>query len=81
VSKENTLLATLSSDLSSFGDNLLSKDKDFLSSLGSWIILLGPIFYITWSVFFETWLDPGIYSVTITLVSIGYGISIFTDSE
>jgi hypothetical protein len=81
VSNENTLLATLSSDLSSFGDNLLSKDKDFLSSLGSWIILLGPIFYITWSVFFETWLDPGIYSVTITLVSIGYGISIFTDSE
>ncbi|MAS00805.1 MAG: hypothetical protein CMA42_01380 [Euryarchaeota archaeon] len=78
---DNGLLAALSSDFSSFGNKLFSSEQGYMPTLGSWLIVFGVIFYLSWSIFNETWLDPGVYSVMITLISFGYGILIFADSE
>lgn len=78
---DNGLLEALSSDFSSFGNKLFSSEQGHMSTLGSWLIVFGVVFYLSWSIFNETWLDPGVYSVMITLISFGYGILIFTDSE
>lgn len=78
---DNGLLKPLSLDLASFTNKLFSLKDGYLSALGSWLIASGVIFYLSWSIFNETWLDPGVYSVMITLISFGYGILIFTDYE
>ena len=78
---DNGLLEALSSDFSSFGNKLFSSEQGYMPTLGSWLIVFGVIFYLSWSIFNETWLDPGVYSVMITLISFGYGILIFADSE
>ncbi len=78
---DNGLLKPLSLDLASFTNKLFSLKDGYLSALGSWLIASGVIFYLSWSIFNETWLDPGVYSVMITLISFGYGILILTDYE
>jgi hypothetical protein len=78
---DNGLLETISSDITSFTDKLFSMKDGHLPTLGSWLIVSGIIFYFSWSIFNETWLDPGVYSVMITLISFGYGILIFADYE
>lgn len=77
----NGLLKPLSLDIVSFTEKLFSLKDGFLPTLGSWLIVFGTIFYFSWSIFNETWLDPGVYSVMITLISFGYGILIFADYE
>ena len=77
----NGLLELLSLDAASFTNNLFSLKDGYLPTLGSWLIVSGIIFYLSWSIFNETWLDPGVYSVVITLISFGYGILIFAGYE
>jgi len=81
IGEDNNLLESILSDLSLFGSNLFSSENGLLRSLGSWLMVIGFIFYICWSIFNETWLDPGVYSVMITLISFGYGMLLFSDSE
>ena len=81
LGEENGLLESISSDINSFTDKLFSLKDGYLSTFGSWLIVSGITFYFFWSIFNETWLDPGVYSVMITLISFGYGILIFADYE
>ena len=81
LSEDNGLLEPLLLDTSSFTNKLFSLENGYLTTLGSWLIVFGIIFYLSWSIFNETWLDPGVYSVMITLISFGYGILIFADYE
>jgi hypothetical protein len=81
LSEGNGLLEPLLLDTSSFTNKLFSLENGYLTTLGSWLIVFGIIFYLSWSIFNETWLDPGVYSVMITLISFGYGILIFTEHE
>jgi len=81
LSEDNGLLEPLLMDTSSFINKLFSLENGYLTTLGSWLIVFGIIFYLSWSIFNETWLDPGVYSVMITLISFGYGILIFTEHE
>tara|TARA_Y100000768_G_C23947021_1_gene668122 strand:+ start:812 stop:1330 length:519 start_codon:yes stop_codon:yes gene_type:complete len=81
LGKDNGLLESISLDITSFTDKLFSMEDGYLPTLGSWLIFSGTIFYFFWSIFNETWLDPGVYSVMITLISFGYGILIFADYE
>ena len=81
MGENDRLLDSILSDLSSFAGNLFSTDNTLMRLVGSWLIVIGLLFYLLWSVLNETWVDPGVYSVMISMVSFGYGILIYVDSE
>ena len=81
MGENDRLLDSILSDLSSFTGNLFSTDNTLMRLVGSWLIVIGLLFYLLWSVLNETWVDPGVYSVMISMVSFGYGILIYIDSE
>jgi len=60
---------------------LLSFDGDFRKLGASWLVAIGVIFYVVWSISESTWVDPGVYSVAVVLVSFGVGIGILAESE
>ena len=60
---------------------LLTFDGGFKKMASSWLVALGVLFYTIWSVTESTWVDPGVYSVAIVLVSFGVGIGILSESE
>ena len=61
--------------------SLLSTSDGSNRTIGSWLILLGAMFYIIWSSLYSTWVDPGVYSVMIALVAIGFGLHAVEDSK
>ncbi|MBK70620.1 MAG: hypothetical protein CMB53_04430 [Euryarchaeota archaeon] len=60
---------------------LLFSDGDFKKLASSWLVALGVLFYVSWSISETTWVDPGVYSVAIVLISFGVGIGILSESE
>lgn len=61
--------------------SLLSSKDGFARTLASWMILAGLAFYLVWSALNTTWVDPGVYSVTIALVAFGFGLHMLQASE
>jgi len=60
---------------------LLTFDGGFRKLGASWLVATGVIFYVIWSISESTWVDPGVYSVAVVLISFGVGIGILTESE
>ncbi len=60
---------------------LLTFDGGFKKLASSWLVALGVLFYVTWSISETTWVDPGVYSVAIVLISFGVGIGVLSESE
>ena len=61
--------------------SLLSPSGGVTRLLASWMILVGATFYLVWSAINTTWVDPGVYSVTIALVASGLGLHILQAAE
>ena len=61
--------------------SLFSTDQDIVRTIASWMILSGIVYYFGWSLRETTWIDPGVYSVMIALVSVGLGLHWIRDSE
>ncbi|OUW22726.1 MAG: hypothetical protein CBD33_01090 [Euryarchaeota archaeon TMED173] len=61
--------------------SLFSSENGVERTLASWVVLLGVLFYFLWSILETTWVDPGVYSVTISLIAIGMGIHWIQDSK
>ena len=61
--------------------SLISTDQDIVRTIASWMILSGIVYYFGWSLREVTWIDPGVYSVMIALVSVGLGLHWIRDSE
>jgi hypothetical protein len=61
--------------------SLLSPSGGVTRLLASWMILAGATFYLAWSAMNTTWVDPGVYSVTIALVASGFGLHILQAAE
>ncbi|MDP6856901.1 MAG: hypothetical protein QGH13_05160 [Candidatus Thalassarchaeaceae archaeon] len=40
-------------------------------TIGTWLLISGVIFYFAWSIANNTWVDPGIYAVSIPLIGFG----------
>jgi hypothetical protein len=40
----------------------------------AWCILSGIVFYVYWGISYMTWIDPGVYVVTIALIASGMGM-------
>ena len=47
----------------------------------AWCILTGIVFYVYWGICYTAWIDPGVYVVTIALISLGIGMNILSRLE
>ena len=56
--------------------SLLSTENGLTRSIGSWMLLLGIGYYVIWSFCYNTWVDPGVYSICISLIAFGLGLHI-----
>tara|TARA_B100000945_G_C20416008_1_gene615191 strand:+ start:1367 stop:1903 length:537 start_codon:yes stop_codon:yes gene_type:complete len=61
--------------------SLFSSENGMERTLASWMVIFGGLFYFIWSILETTWVDPGVYSVTISLIAIGMGIHWIQDSK
>ncbi len=60
-------------------NNLITgNSKEIFSNL---LVLFGVIFYIIWSIQNNTWVDPGVYSVMISMVAFGVALNINSKVE
>ena len=61
--------------------SLYSGDGGMIRIIASWMVFVGLTFYTIWSLMNTTWVDPGVYSVMIALVSLGIGLHWVEDSK
>ncbi|MBR79777.1 MAG: hypothetical protein CMA88_03215 [Euryarchaeota archaeon] len=61
--------------------SVFSTEEGVARTIASWMILSGSLYYLIWSSSNTTWVDPGVYSVMIALISLGVGIHWIKDSE
>ena len=54
---------------------LVGAEGGIMRAAGAWCLLLGFAFYIGYSVMYMTWIDLGVYSVSITLVAFGFALN------
>ena len=54
---------------------LVGSEGGIMRAAGAWCLLLGFAFYIGYSVMYMTWIDLGVYSVSITLVAFGFALN------
>ena len=40
----------------------------------AWCVLIGLVFYIAWGIMYTTWIDPGVYAVSIALLAFGFAL-------
>ena len=60
--------------------SLLSSDNGVRRTMASWMIVIGVMFYLSWSFINTTWVDPGVYAVMVILMSFGVGIHTLEDA-
>ena len=61
--------------------SLFSSEGGSNKLVSSWLVALGVVFYLIWSVMENTWVDPGVYSVAVVLVSFGVGMGLLESSS
>lgn len=61
--------------------SLFSSEGGSNKLISGWLIAIGVIFYLVWSVMENTWVDPGVYSVSVVLVSFGVGMGLLESSS
>ena len=61
--------------------SLFSSEGGSNKLMSSWLVALGVFFYLIWSIMENTWVDPGVYSVAVVLVSFGVGVGLLESSS
>ena len=54
---------------------LVGSEGGLMRAIAAWCLLLGFGFYIGYSALYMTWIDLGVYSVSITLVAFGFALN------
>ncbi len=49
--------------------------------LGTWSLLAGALFYVYWGLMHLSWIDPGVYSITIVLMAVGLILRMLSSIE
>ena len=65
---------------SDFVKNTIKADN-MKEMISSWLVIIGILFYIVWSIKHTTWVDPGVYSVMISFVAFGLALNINSKVE
>jgi len=70
-------LAQISSSLS----GLFSSELGIRKTIADWMIVVGIIFYMAWSVQEGTWVDPGVFAVSVVPFAFGIGLNLLDSAE
>ena len=81
VTHESGFLGWLSGLPKCVLSSLFSSEGGSNKLISSWLVALGVIFYLIWSIMENTWVDPGVYSVAVVLVSFGVGLGLLESSS
>ena len=49
--------------------------------LGTWSMVASIGFYFGWSIYYMTWIDPGVYSIAIVLMAVGLVLRMLSSVE
>ena len=60
---------------------LFSGEHGIRKTVADWMIVFAIIFYLAWSTQYNTWVDPGVYSVMISMVAFGIALNINSKVE
>ena len=61
--------------------SIFSTEYGLGRTFASWMIVSGVAYYLVWSSFESTWVDPGVYSVMISFVMVGIGLNWIQDAK
>ena len=61
--------------------NSLIKGSNGKEIIANWLVVIGISFYLIWSIQNDTWVDPGVYSVMISMVAFGIALNINSKVE
>jgi hypothetical protein len=53
---------------------MMSSKGELSLIVANWMVVGGIVFYVIWSTINTTWVDPGVYSVSIVAIASGLGI-------
>ena len=80
VSSKGAISWILDLPKSDFVKNII-KAENVKGAVSSWLVIIGILFYIVWSIKNTTWVDPGVYSVMISFVAFGLALNINSKVE
>ena len=65
----------------SYKDLVGGDDNDWNKTIGSWCVVLGLGFYFSWGIMYTTWIDLGVYAVSVVLLASGLILRSLADLE
>ena len=62
-------------------NDLLDVKSGWSLALGTWSILASMVFYFYWGIMYMAWIDPGVYSISISLMGLGLVLRMLSSVE
>ncbi len=62
-------------------NDLLDFESGWYRALGTWCMLASIVFYFYWGINHMSWIDPGVYSIAISLMGIGIVMRMLSSVE
>ena len=62
-------------------NDLLDVKAGWSLALGTWSILVSVVFYFYWGIMHMAWIDPGVYSISISLMGLGLVMRMLSSVE
>ena len=75
---DNWLKTTLKSE---WYKNLVDGADDWNTVLGTWLVFLGLSFYFIWGIMYMTWIDLGVYAISVVLFASGIILQMLANVE
>ena len=69
------------SQLTTCLSGLFSSELGIRKTIADWMIVGGIIFYIAWSIQEGTWIDPGVFAVSVVPLAFGIGLNLLDSAE
>ena len=64
-----------------YTDLLDAKEGGWTLVVGTWSMLISIIFYFYWGIMYMGWIDPGVYSISISLMAVGLVLRMLSTVE
>ena len=60
---------------------LFSGENGIRKTVADWMIAFAIIFYLAWSTQYNTWVDPGVFAVSVIPFMFGFGLNMLDKAE
>ncbi len=60
---------------------LFSGEHGIRKTVADWMIVFAIIFYLAWSAQYNTWVDPGVFAVSVIPFMFGFGLNMLDKAE